>query len=599
MNIAQLPAGTIYQDGGKIFKVLPQDKDQGEKSVRVLGSFSITILAWSKDKKYLIDVNGQKSIDTLDFQTHLVPFQKKISPNVFEGSWKDLTGLSKQMNEDFALRLPKPNLIDCQNRVGRYTDENFDFWIFKDVLVFLRTPTKKHHQPLIQKLTADGFVEVDGYWIAARSTAINPCLIPEYLPSPVPYSGEQFLSDWDAQLKSARVKWGLLGWILAGMYMDEINAVRQTSTFPIFLLTAKTHYGKTSFISNCIKILGVSYKGADFSKGTSAYVDRVRMEQVMRLPLWYDEYRNTKSAVDKQEWLKDVYGRVGAERADMNNLKGKGTTTYQCNATVLLTGEDFSDDAAVRRRLKRFVLTREHLLSGEDYKRAEEIAHHRFRYVFPLLIDLHFNVQAFQDFYSSHTFPGDTVEKDEVMFYAALAAVFGSDFATQAFTASLAEATDRVFSAAQESIEEDNEICDEWFSEVNAMFMRSDGFRSRFGVPPRVLDYFYFPSLNYNSNPDLHPKVYIHLKPLYLLWKSEYGRGGTEIWTYSKIRTAIIEKYHAFSQPATWADKKSMNLLHICNTDKLEGPLAELLAKVKLVQDELPPSLQDQNAALL
>lgn len=137
----------------------------------------------------------------------------------------------------------------------------------------------------------------------------------------------------------------MLGWISAVPFMEEIFA--NYRSFPFFFVTGKFQSGKTTIAEWAANFFGIEEAGKAISQTTAVAIQR-SLAYHSCLPVWLDEYRNTKEIIHKNGFLRNVYNRQssgkGVKDSDfmLRDAKVRGT--------LLLSGEETPKDGALLSR---------------------------------------------------------------------------------------------------------------------------------------------------------------------------------------------------------------------------------------------------------
>lgn len=136
----------------------------------------------------------------------------------------------------------------------------------------------------------------------------------------------------------------LLGWTVfcaINKYMKDID----TRPFP-FLYGEKAS-GKSTlakFVMCCAGIVGV---GLSMPDATKAGMNRLA-SFYSSLPLWFDEFDNSKATQQKESHLKAIYNGVPVVKGDAGSKYG--VTSYRIRALLMLSGETLPEAEGLRTR---------------------------------------------------------------------------------------------------------------------------------------------------------------------------------------------------------------------------------------------------------
>jgi len=580
-NYENEPIGTIILESSQILKVCrPLDKD-GEKTVKEISDFGIQVLAKCEDQ-YLIAINGKLRVENLDFSTALQGFRRYIRPYFFSGTVEDVEAiaaiLSRQIQE-----ISENSLIIIKNRVGKIETDQFTFWVFQDRILVSHINKKKLPNPDEYMITKSNILKIGQFYVYVNNDNVNQSLLPVY-GEPKNYTLNQFLDDWMGQLENKYLLYSLLGWMIAGVFMEDMNKVRGCRFFPFYVLTASTETGKTALLANCIKAMGFDYVGENFANSVTRFVEVVEFSQVSHLPIWRDEYKNEGYVKEKEGWLRSVYTRSSNSRG----TKTMEVMQYPTYATLLLSGEDITEDSALSRRMLKVRLTKEDRVTKAQHEKNTKNAQHNFHKFLPLLIQHGFNLQSFTEIFTKQHIPNDTMYQDELMCFAALGAVFGEEIAIKALESVVIQKK----KADQDIASQRPQTIEDFFDEVKAMFLDKDYYSGKFGAKPKALDYFVF------AKPPAEPNtVFLRMKELHPVIQ-KWRPHNTYQWTRRALTQLIVEVYKGILAPRI-IDGKSERIIIINNIHEIEDGFGELLGRLQQVsqdwdesqQDNLPPKI--------
>jgi len=561
-NYENFPAGAIVVEDSRILKIQNPKKDGSPKLAKIIGDFGFHILAKS-DQGYLIKINKRLVVDNLDFTATLQAFRKWIRPNTFQGSGDDLENMMSSVL-GAAVDLPDNNLIILKNFVGKYEDDRVTFWVFDKKILITHKNKKALAKAELREVPESNILLIDDYYVHITNDEVNPTLIPIYQ-NPDNYSLDEFLPVWLSQLHNKRLLYILIGWLIAGMYLEIVNRLRQSRFFPFWVLTAQTETGKTALLANCIKVCGTRYIGENFAASVSLFVEVKEFAQVSHLPIWRDEYKNEGYAKTKEGWLRSVYTRAASSRGRAD----QSVAQYATRATLLLSGEDITEDPALSRRMLKLRLTSRDRISKEEYLKVSEYANENFGKVLPLLITSTFDEEIFTKIFTTQKIQDDTFEKDELMCYAALGAIFGEEVAMEAIA------------TASNSTTEDDEMVkrpvtiEDFFAEVSAMFREKNYFeKGPMGTKPKALDYFMV------AKPPARPgTIFARMKDLFPVMKKWRPRSSYE-WSNKALSAMLVERYGAKSEPRM-CDGVAERLFVFRDVEVIEDSVGDFFQKIQ------------------
>lgn len=136
----------------------------------------------------------------------------------------------------------------------------------------------------------------------------------------------------------------LLGWIGAVHYMEDIfNAY---SCFPFMFITGRRGSGKSTIADWVMNCFGIETGGKQASDTTAVAMQRY-LSYYSNLPVFIDEYRNTKNIVSKNGFLRNVYNRQSAGKGIKSSF---GVLEGKIRGTLLISGEETPEDNALLTR---------------------------------------------------------------------------------------------------------------------------------------------------------------------------------------------------------------------------------------------------------
>lgn len=136
--------------------------------------------------------------------------------------------------------------------------------------------------------------------------------------------------------------WTLLGWVGASLYAHVIR--QRYDGFTLLFAVGSRESGKNVFGRWATSFFkGIKPLGATSS--TRVGFERA-FEHYSHLPVWVEEYRNTKAVTSKDSVFRAAYDGV----ADLKGKRGEGGLTRLPKACVLFTGEEVPNDNALLSR---------------------------------------------------------------------------------------------------------------------------------------------------------------------------------------------------------------------------------------------------------
>lgn len=582
--------GSLVIAHRKLQKVIKlSSSEQGERVFKEIGNFALKIIAKSGDK-YLFDINGHLRVGTLDFTTSVQKFRGFIRPFTFQGSPLDLENLTQLVCETIK-DSEENSFIYIKNRVGWWSDGDYTMWIFRDHLLVTHKKGVKLPVNQLVPIVKGKVFTLDDKQVMIENSDVNKTMVPVYKEDAT-YTLGTFYQEWTAQLKSKVLLNSLLGWIVACLFFDQVNALRKKDSFPFFVITAETEAGKTALLENCIKMLGVDYIGENYAKGVSPFVEIVECSQLGHLPLWRDEYKNEGYALKKEPILRSVFTRADNSRGNPD----KSVTRYPTNAMFLLSGEDITQDPALYRRMILFRLKKHDKVDLSQHETNCRKASENFGKAFPLILNSVFDEEVFQDIMKLD-FKTSNEGVDELMCYAALGAVFGKEVALRA----VEESNDYHEVSKGDIIAQRESSVDRFFTQLNSIFIERGYFEDPY-KKPRVLEYIscykstHIQDILYkdeeNADPSGLPKAgrpsraafFRYSEAIELVSKAK----GRDDYSFSEraLGQLLMEKFNAKREPRYFRGQSCRVMVFEEWETTLSGQAKELFEKVASVEEE-------------
>lgn len=581
-NAADHPLGMIMMFEGKTYKVVKlKNGNEEDKSFQQIMDCTMDILAHGGGA-YLVKFGNALRVQTLDFASSVQGFRNYVRPYVFEGKPDDIEKIVAMITENIK-RNPVENLIILEDIVGKYTGEHFTFWIFRDHLLLTHKKGERLETPEIVPLNDQEIFQLEDKWIYLKRSEINQSLIPilkdESKSEETKYTPMLFLSDWLSQLHNHALLLALLGWFIATIHIDKIQRLRDNYNFPFFVLTAETEGGKTALLQNAMRFWGVNYRGENFTS-TTLFMEMVEFAQVSCMPIWRDEYRNEGHAKNKEGWLRSVYTRSSSSRGRANQTVKR----YDTKATLLLSGEDITEDPALYRRMLRFRLRKEDKVNQGQHEINSYKADECFTRALPMILSLPFNEEIFRKMMVSTNLHTPNDQKDEKMLYASLAAVFGEEIGLEA----LATANEYHTMTTTDIINEKEASADHFFMLLNSVFTEKGWWHGIYQDMPKVLEYFAFAN-DYSA-------VYFKFHEAHNLVRKSLAKD-ERAFSSRGIGQLIGEKYNAKREPRYFRGN-SARVMIFEGLASYSGDFADLLSRLKQTEQEWQKRQTDSLANL-
>ena len=135
-----------------------------------------------------------------------------------------------------------------------------------------------------------------------------------------------------------------LGWVSAVPFMEEV--FDDFGCFPFLFVTGRRGSGKSTVAEWLMNFYGLENAGKMASDTTAVGVQRY-LAYYSSLPVYLDEYRNTKQITMKNGFFRNAYNRQSAGKG---TREGFGVREAKIRGTLLLSGEETPEDNALLTR---------------------------------------------------------------------------------------------------------------------------------------------------------------------------------------------------------------------------------------------------------
>lgn len=136
----------------------------------------------------------------------------------------------------------------------------------------------------------------------------------------------------------------LLGWVASVLFMEDVFSAY--NCFPFLFVTGRRGSGKSTIAEWSMNFFGIETGGKMAGDTTSVAIQRY-LSYYSSLPVFIDEYRNTKNITIKNGFLRNVYNRQSAGKG----IKAAfGVREGKVRGTLLVSGEETPDDNALLTR---------------------------------------------------------------------------------------------------------------------------------------------------------------------------------------------------------------------------------------------------------
>lgn len=146
----------------------------------------------------------------------------------------------------------------------------------------------------------------------------------------------------------------ILGWALGNFFMPEI--LKDFGVYPFLFFHGKKESGKSTIANWISQFFGFSQKGFNFHVSSIPGIARVSAQMSM-IPVWLEEYRNKDPDIGKKNnFLRSIYDHSMIVKGTKKEDEVK---TYKPRSTIILSGEEHPQDAALNSRCLRVSIYRD------------------------------------------------------------------------------------------------------------------------------------------------------------------------------------------------------------------------------------------------
>lgn len=135
-----------------------------------------------------------------------------------------------------------------------------------------------------------------------------------------------------------------IGWITAVLFLEDVFQLY--GCFPFLFITGRRGSGKSTIAEWLMNFYGIENAGKMASDSTPVYIQRC-LSYYSSLPVFIDEYRNTKQVTYKNGFLRNAYNRQSAGKGIRSQF---GVREAKIRGTLLLSGEETPEDNALLTR---------------------------------------------------------------------------------------------------------------------------------------------------------------------------------------------------------------------------------------------------------
>lgn len=136
----------------------------------------------------------------------------------------------------------------------------------------------------------------------------------------------------------------VIGWVSAIPFMEEVFALY--GCFPFLFVTGRWQSGKSTIADWIMNFFGVENAGKTISQTTSVAIQR-SLSYYSCMPVYLDEFRNTKEIVSKAGFLRNVYNRQSSGKGTKLDF---GLREAKVRGSLVIAGEETPKDGALLSR---------------------------------------------------------------------------------------------------------------------------------------------------------------------------------------------------------------------------------------------------------
>jgi DNA primase len=348
------------------------------------------------------------------------------------------------------------------------------------------------------------------------------------------------MREWDVQEFLTRLKSAIgkneaylcIGWVTAVLFLEEI--FDEYGCFPFLFITGKRGSGKTTVAEWLMNFFGLENSGKIATDTTANAIQRY-MAYYSSLPVWVDEYRNTRSVQIKDGFFRNCYNRQSAGKGIKSNF---GAREGKIRGTLMFSGEEKPRDNALSSRCIEVYINQSHR-TDNPRKWMKENRGRFSNYVYQVLKRKSGLVERFMDALKAELqeFEKRFADHRTCLKYAIISAavnvvlgVTDCDFG------------DWIENEISESMQENEEshILAEFLDEIEYMSVDNPNMMKRYVLYDAV-----------------DRKIYVYYKSLYILWQEHRRRIGADVFDrnaimkYMKEHESFLEgnRRHWFPEP--------------------------------------------------
>lgn len=153
----------------------------------------------------------------------------------------------------------------------------------------------------------------------------------------------------------------IMGWAISVAFMEDVFAYY--SSFPFLFVTGRWQSGKSTVAQWVMKFFGIEQEGMSISQTTPVAIQR-SLAYYSSLPVFLDEFRNTKEVTNKNGFLRNAYNRQSAGKGVRESF---GLREAKVRGTLVIAGEETPKDGALLTRCIPIFISRAKR-SKDNYK---------------------------------------------------------------------------------------------------------------------------------------------------------------------------------------------------------------------------------------
>jgi DNA primase len=154
----------------------------------------------------------------------------------------------------------------------------------------------------------------------------------------------------------------ILGWTLGNFFMPEI--LKDFKVYPFLFFYGKQQSGKSTLAKWVSSFFGFNQQGIPYLTSSAVGISRMAAKLSM-IPIWLEEYRNKDMNLSgKNNLLRSIYDKSTVVKGTKREDEIK---TYRSRSTIMISGEEYPQDAALNSRCLLIPVYRHNYANTEDY----------------------------------------------------------------------------------------------------------------------------------------------------------------------------------------------------------------------------------------